>query len=168
MADNMLTQVTGKGVIKPLKGILLVIAIVSAMFLLWLVLEYLKIYAGFNSVIASILLYGLIVIMFLYVLRRFCIVHMYTMDGVKLLLYTVYIKNPRFSRQILFRECVFFGDPVTAARKFAITRTYSYLGRRDVYATQSLIYKENKKYYQILMTPNEQLCAAILEAVKKA
>jgi len=168
MADNMLTQVTGKGVMKPLTGILLIIALVALLFVTFMLEQLLVMFTGIPALLGSVILYGTALVVFLYVLKRYCIVHMYTMDGVKLLLYRVYIRNPRFCQQILFRECVYFGDPETAARKFAITKTRSYAGHRDVYAAQALVYKEGKKYCQVLLTPNEKLCAAILEAVKKS
>lgn len=164
--DNMLTQVTGNGVIKPLKGIILIVSLVAGFILLDMVLRFLVMYTGLSQTLGTIALYIIALAAFLIVLKRFCIVHMYTMDGVKLLLYRIYIRNPRFCEQILFRDCVYFGDPITAAKKFAISKTRSYTGHRDKYAAQSLVFKDGKKYCQVLMTPNEEVCAAILAAVR--
>lgn len=165
MVDNMITQVTGKGVIKPLKGIAIVLSLAAFLFLMDMVLRF-WVLMGLNRTIGTVLLYGIAVLLFLYVLKRFCIVHMYTMDGVRLYLYRIYLKNPRFMEQVLFRECAYFGDPVTAAKKFGNIKTKSYCGYRDKYAVQALIVKSGKGYRRILLTPNEEMCSAILTAVK--
>ena len=167
MVDNSITQVTGKGVIKPLKGIILIVGLVAVFFALDFLLRFLVL-IGLSSTVSTVLLYAITVILFIFIMKRFCIVHMYTMDTVKLLLYRIYFKNPRFMEQVLFRECAFFGDPETAARKYLIKKTTSYIGHRDKYAVQSLIVKDGKAYRQILLTPNEELCRAILSAVKKS
>ena len=162
----MTSQTTGKGILKPKQGILLVIVLALAVFAVNALLEWL-VALGLNSTVGTVLLWAFTIGLFLFALHRYSLVDIYTVDGVKLTIYRVYIKNPRFAEEIILHEAVFFGDPEQAARKYRISGTKRYGSSRDKYKYQSLVYKRDKKYKQLLFTPNEEVCGEILQAIRK-
>ena len=162
----MITQTTGQKLLKPWQGLAVAALCILAVYainalLSWLVSLFLP------AILGTVLLWLSVIALFLIVLKRYGLSDTYTLDGVKMQIFRRYIRNPRFCEQVLYREIVFFGPPEAAARKYLLSRTRRYGSSRGAYAYQSVVYKRDGKYCQLLITPNEEVCAALVEAVKQ-
>ena len=162
-----LSQSTKQKKLKPALTLLLVFGSVISVYIVNIILTLCvnKSLISFN--VGSVLLWAYVVILFLLIFTRFCLISVYELDGVKLCFSRIYIKNPRLMEAIMLREVVFFGSPIDAKQKYEISGTKRFTSRRSPYAVQSLVYKREKEYKQILFCPDEKICEAILAARSK-
>ncbi len=111
-----ITQLSGKNRLKPGYGLLLIVGLVAAVFAMNLLLGGFMA-LGLPFLYASILFWVFCVGLLALVFQRFGLVYRYDVDGVKLIISRIYLRNPRFYEQVLLREIVFVGSPEEARRR---------------------------------------------------
>ncbi len=125
-----LTRFSGKNRMKPGYGVLLILGLVAAVFFMNLLLGGL-LAVGLPFVYASILFWVFCVALLGLVFQRFGLVYRYDIDGVKLIISRIYLRNPRFYEQVLLREIAYVGSAEEARRRnpdASVKRAYA---RRD-------------------------------------
>ncbi len=156
-----------KGKINPLKAWLLIISSVLSLFLLDAVLRWLYDHGRVSALFVNIAIGVYTLSLFALLLFRFSISCTYFLDGVKICFGRVYIKNARYSEQIMLREIVFFGRPDDAKSKYAVDSSKNFTARRGEIETMAIVYRREKKTMRILFSPNEEMRQKLEEALKQ-
>lgn len=125
-----ITRLSGKNRLKPGYGVLLILAMVATVFLMNLLLGGFMA-LGLPFLYASILFWVFCVGLLGLVFQRFGLVYRYDIDGVKLIISRIYLRNPRFYEQVLLREIVFVGTPEEAHRRNPDASEKHAYARRD-------------------------------------
>ena len=125
-----ITRLSGKNRLKPGYGVLLILAMVATVFLMNLLLGGFMA-LGLPFLYASILFWVFCVGLLGLVFQRFGLVYRYDIDGVKLIISRIYLRNPRFYEQVLLREIVFVGTPEEARRRNPDASEKRAYARRD-------------------------------------
>lgn len=123
-----ITQLSGKNRLKPGYGLLLIVGLVAAVFAMNLLLGGFMA-LGLPFLYASILFWVFCIALLMLVFQRFGLVYRYDIDGVKLIISRIYLRNPRFYEQVLLREIVFVGSPEEARRRnpdASVKRAYAH------------------------------------------
>ena len=111
-----ISRLSGKNRLKPGYGVLLILGLVAAVFLMNLLLGGFMA-LGLPFTCASILFWVFCVALLGLVFQHFGLVYRYDIDGVKLIVSRIYLRNPRFYEQVLLREIVFVGSEEEARRR---------------------------------------------------
>lgn len=118
-----ITRLSGKNRLKPGYGVLLILAMVATVFLMNLLLGGFMA-LGLPFLYASILFW-------VFCVGLLGLVYRYDIDGVKLIISRIYLRNPRFYEQVLLREIVFVGTPEEARRRNPDASEKRAYARRD-------------------------------------
>ncbi len=161
-----ISQFSGKNRLKPGYGVLLILALVAAVFLMNLLL------GGFMAVglpftYASILFWVFCVALLVLVFQRFGLVYRYDIDGVKMIISRIYLRNPRFYEQVLLREIVFVGSEEEARRRnpdASVKRAYAHRDRNGPVTAVTL--RKDGEGKTFLLRLNDEAAEFLKNAVK--
>ena len=104
-----ISRLSGKNRLKPGYGVLLILGLVAAVFLMNLLLGGFMA-LGLPFTCASILFWVFCVALLGLVFQHFGLVYRYDIDGVKLIVSRIYLRNPRFYEQVLLREIIILSN----------------------------------------------------------
>ena len=160
------TQTVGKGFLKGWQGILIVLGVLLYIYVLNVILMYFTT-LGLNFLIGSILFWVFGVGLAVYLFYRFSLLFEYDLGDAKLVVSRIYIKNPRVMLEILTREMTFVGTPEEAAKRYPQASVQRALTRRSPDPVTALVYMRGKSPRTLLIEPNAEMRAALMELTKK-
>ena len=161
-----ITRLSGKNRLKPVYGVLLIFALVAAVFLMNLLLGGFMA-LGLPYLYASILFWVFCVALLGLVFQHFGLVHRYDIDGVKLIISRIYLRNPRFYEQVLLREIVFAGSPEEARRRNPdATEKRAYARREKNGPLTAVTFRKDGASKTLLLRLDEEAAEFLKNAVK--
>lgn len=161
----MITQTT-RGRVKPALALMIIALSVLFLYAMDALLALCVRKGLFSTLAASIVLWASAIVLFLGLFWRFCLSCVYQLDGVKLCLHRVYVKNPRLLETVLLREVVYFGSPA-GAKRYGSVFPARFTSRYSGYPAQALVFKREGKYKTLLFDPNDELKARLRESLPK-
>jgi len=102
-----------------------------------------------------------------FVFYRFVIRYMYTLDGVKLVVYTIFSKKPRCTEQILLREIIFFGSEQDALKKHPDLKPKKAIRKTNPITPTCIVFKRAGEVRAVLIQANEELLTTLSNTIKK-
>ena len=159
-------QVVGHKKITPMRGFLVVLALVAALVLInYFVLDYLAGWIGYTA--ASIGFWIIGILLALYVLRVYVVRYGYEIDGGVLRLTRSYGKRERFIEDIYLRQIVFTGAPEAAKKRWPENRRVRALYCRSELPTLAVVYKSGDGVKTALIQADAETKAQLEAAAKE-
>lgn len=159
-------QVVGHKKITPMRGFLVVLALVAALVLInYFVLDYLAGWIGYTA--ASIGFWIIGILLALYVLRVYVVRYGYEIDGGVLRLTRSYGKRERFIEDIYLRQIVFTGAPAAAKKRWPENRRVRALYCRSELPTLAVVYKSGDGVKTALIQADAETKAQLDAAAKE-
>ena len=159
-------QVVGHKKITPMRGFLVVLALVAALVLInYFVLDYLAGWIGYTA--ASIGFWIIGRLLALYVLRVYVVRYGYEIDGGVLRLTRSYGKRERFIEDIYLRQIVFTGAPEAAKKRWPENRRVRALYCRSELPTLAVVYKSGDGVKTALIQADAETKAQLDAAAKE-
>ena len=161
----MITQTT-RGRVKPAWALMAIAGSVLGLYALDALLALVVKRGLLSTLAASVVLWAAAILLFLGLFWRFCLCCVYQLDGVKLCLHRVYVKNPRLIETVLLREVVYFGSPA-GAKRYGSVFPARFTSRYSGFPPPALVYRREGKYKTLLFDPNEEIKARLRELLPK-
>lgn len=160
----MYRQLNRRPPIKGLRGVLVVLAIVAAV---WLDSLLAQLLAGVNELVAAVLFWGLGALAALYVLRRFVLGYSYAISSTLLRVSHNYGRYERLMEDISLNSVVCAGEPEDVARRCPDARVRRAVLRSNPAPTFAVAYRDDGKIRILHLQPDERVRAALEAAGKK-
>lgn len=160
----MYRQLNRRPPIKGLRGVLVVLAIVAAV---WLDSLLAQLVAGVNEQVAAILFWGLGVLAALYVLRRFVLGYSYAISSTLLRVSHSYGRYERPMEDIYLNNVVCAGEPEDVARRCPNARVRRAVLRHNPAPVFAVAYRDDGKIRILHLQPDERVRAALEAAGEK-
>lgn len=159
----MYRQLNRRPPIKGLRGLLVVLGIVAAV---WLDSMLAQLLAGLNELVAAVLFWGLGALVALYVLRRFVMGYSYAISSTLLRVSHNYGRYERLMEDVSLNSIVCSGEPESVAKRCPDARVRRAVLRQNPAPAFAVAYRDDGKIRILHLQPDERVRAA-LEAAGK-